>query len=161
MVRNISSKLLELELEHFALSEHYEKSSSYEMSYVALWTILEHIMKPIASIGMRKKLETSLHEWIGHIENPIPGIQPKDIKNFKIEYTSISIPSVSLIEEAIGDVPKLKLLMDSNGKYRRKRNNIAHRAEKLSETAYGGYKSAVLDAIAEIKSILSQLEECT
>mgnify|MGYP005810095013 FL=1 len=56
MIREISGKLLELEQKHFALSEHYEKNASYEMSYVALWTIVEQIMKPIASIGMRKKL---------------------------------------------------------------------------------------------------------
>jgi hypothetical protein len=152
--------LLELEHEHLSLSEDYEKSSSYEMSYVALWTILEHIMKPIASIGMRKKLESSLHEWIEHIKTPVPGKQPKEIKDFKIEYTSTSIPPVSLIEEAIGNVPKLKLLMHSTSKYRRKRNDIAHRAEKLSETIYGDYKSAVLSAIAEIKLILNEHDEC-
>ncbi|MGW7676370.1 hypothetical protein [Shewanella sp. S23-S33] len=158
-MEEISLKLDELETEHYSLAEYYENKGSYEMSYVALWTILEHIMKPIASIGVKKKLESELLEWVNHVQNPTPGKQPKEIKNFKTEYTETSIPPMTLIKEAIGELPKLKLLMDSQGKYRRKRNEIAHRAEKLSETSYVVYKESVLAAVIEVKQRLRELEE--
>lgn len=160
-MKEIPPKLDALEREHYFLAEHYEDKGSYEMSYVALWTILEHIMKPIASIGVKKKLESELLEWVNHVQNPTLGKRPKEIKNFKTEYTAKSIPPMTLIEEAIGELPKLKLLMDSNGKYRRKRNDIAHRAEKLSEASYIAYKESVLAAVIEVKQRLSEFEERT
>ncbi|EIV1738042.1 hypothetical protein L7E62_004686 [Vibrio parahaemolyticus] len=161
MYTKIIEELTKLEHEHFALSDSYESNGSYEMSYMALWTILEHILKPIASEGMKKKLQRSLHEWIDHLESPVSGKKPKDIKSFKTEYSSTSIPPISLIEEAIGDVPKLKVLMDSNGKYRKKRNSIAHRAEKLSKSIYSDYKSTVILALEELRVVLQSHTERT
>ncbi|EGR1564746.1 MULTISPECIES: hypothetical protein [Vibrio] len=160
-MEEISLKLDALEKEHYSLAEYYEHKGSYEMSYVALWTVLEHIMKPIASIGVKKKLESELLEWVNHIQKPTPGKQPKEIKNFKTEYKATSIPPMTLIEEAIGELPKLRVLMDSKGKYRRKRNDIAHRAEKLSEASYLDYKESVLAAVIEVKQRLRELEERT
>ena len=49
--------------------------------------------------------------------------------------------------------------MDSKRKYRKKRNSIAHRAEKLSESVYADYKSAVFDAVIELRSALAKYEE--
>jgi hypothetical protein len=161
MNKNILEELIKLEKEHLVLSASYEENESYEMSFVALWTVLEHIMKPIASIGMQKELQSKLHEWSKHLEHPEVGRKPKEIRSFNTEYISTSIPSVSLIEVAIGEVPKLKKLMDSNGKYRKKRNNIAHRAEKLSQKTFTDYKMTVQDAIIELKTVLQPIGEST
>jgi hypothetical protein len=161
MNKNILEELIKLEKEHLALSATYEENESYEMSFVALWTVLEQIMKPIASIGMQKELRRKLHEWLKHLEHPEVGRKPKEIRSFNTEYSSTTIPTISLIELAIGEVPKLKKLMDSNGKYRKKRNNIAHRAEKLSQKTFTDYKMTVQDAIIELKTLLQPIGKST
>jgi len=53
-------------------------------------------------------------------------------------------------------VPELKELMNTKGKYRKKRNDIAHRADKMSKAVYSDYKMAACAAIDELKRILSK-----
>jgi hypothetical protein len=161
MSNSLYEQLTELEKTHVSLSSEYESNGSYEMAFISLWSIIEHIMKPIASVSIRVKLKKSLNEWLVYAENPQSVTKPKEIKNFQLEYTNTTIPQISHIEDAVGDLPKLKVLMDSNKKYRKKRNSIAHRAEKLSESVYAEYKVAVLDALNELKNALAKFENRT
>ena len=156
MSNSLYEQLIALETKYVALSLTYEKGSSFEMAFLSLWSILEQIMKLVASVSAKRKLEASLLEWTIYVQNPSSGKKPKEIKNFQLEYdSSSSIPMISQIEDVIGNVPKLKELMDSNGKYRRKRNDIAHRAEKLSDKVYLDYKEVTLAALNELKVALA------
>jgi len=161
MSNSLYEQLTELEKARVSLSFEYESNGSYEMAFISLWSILEHIMKPIASVSIKVKLKNSLNEWLVYAENTQSSAKPKEIKNFQLEYTNTTIPQISHIEDAVGDLPKLKVLMDSSKKYRKKRNSIAHRADKLSESAYAEYKGAVLDALNELKNALAKFEKRT
>lgn len=157
MSNSLYEQLIALEDEYVALALTYEENGSFEMAFISLWSILEQIMKPIASVSTKRKLEDSLQEWTAYVQNPSSEKKPKEIKNFQLEYVSTSIPMISQIEYATGNVPKLKELMDSNGKYRRKRNDIAHRAEKVSDKVYPDYKDAALAALDELKDVLTNV----
>ena len=156
MNKNLYQQFMDLEKEYKTLSSEYENNRSFEMAFISIWSIAEHIMKPIASISMKNKLQNSLNEWVKYIENPETKNKPKEFKSFQFEYSSTSIPSIAQIESAVGPMPKLTTLMDSKGKYRKKRNGIAHRAEKISETVYGDYKKAVLEALSELRNVLEK-----
>ncbi|MDX9708585.1 MAG: hypothetical protein RBT64_03430 [Trichloromonas sp.] len=161
MSNSLYEQLTELEKDYVSLSSEYESNGSYEMAFISLWSILEHIMKPIATVSIMAKLKNSLNEWLVYVENPQSVTKPKEIKNFQLEYTNTTIPQIAQIEDAVGALPKLKVLMDSNNKYRKKRNSIAHRAEKLSDGVYAEYKNAVLGALDELKNTLAKFEKRT
>ena len=80
---------------------------------------------------------------------------PDRIKDFSVRTTQI--PKMGLIEELIGTCNSVKNVLDSNSKFRRKRNSIAHKAEEIgSEAIYLGYKNAVDLAIKQLLTKLSQ-----
>ena len=53
MSNSLYEQLTELEKTHVSLSSEYESNGSYEMAFISLWSILEQIMKPIASVSIR------------------------------------------------------------------------------------------------------------
>ncbi|MER0170663.1 MAG: hypothetical protein DU489_08680 [Nitrosomonas sp.] len=156
MNKEILEELIELEEINIKLSTEYEEKQSYEMAFIAIWSILERIMKSIASVEIRKRLRLNIDDWVKYLNDPEKVEKPDEIRNFATEYTSHAIPHISLIEAAIGDVPELKELMNTKGKYRKKRNDIAHRADKMSKAVYSDYKMAACAAIDELKRILSK-----
>ena len=88
MNNKILEELIMLEDANANLSTEYEKKESYEMAFIAIWSVLEKIMKSIASVGMRKNLRLNVNSWIEYLDNPEKTKKPKDVKNFSIEYTS-------------------------------------------------------------------------
>ena len=74
--------------------------------------------------------------------------RPKDIKNFNTEYTSNSIPQVSLIENILGKMRQVEIVLDTKGKWRDRRNKIAHQASRfINEDKYKEYKHELIKAI--------------
>jgi hypothetical protein len=57
----------------------------------------------------------------------------------------------------LGTSNKIKTAIDSNGQYRRKRNQIAHKAKEFkSESFYKKYRQVIDDAIIQLIKKLSQ-----
>lgn len=79
MYNKILEKLIELEEESTKLSTEYEKKESYEMAFIAIWSVLENIMKQIALVKVKKNLRLDINNWIEYLDNPEKVKRPKDI----------------------------------------------------------------------------------
>ena len=134
----------------------FEQSGSLEMAYIASWSTLEFAMKEVASVATRNKLRLQLMSWMSYLDK-ITSDRPAEIKSFAIQYTSDRIPNMSLVEQELGQLPALSEVMDTNKKYRKKRNNIAHHAEPFIKVdKYQDYKAAITDALSELQDAIAK-----
>ena len=65
----VKNTLLEFLLSQERLIRNYDKEKSFEMAYLVRWSMLEKIVKVIASEYRRKQLIISLREWLEFAEN--------------------------------------------------------------------------------------------
>ena len=128
----------------------FEKKESYEMAYISLWLVLEQGLKLYASEGMKIQLHSKIKAWDDFLAGD-SNKKPKQIGNFSIEYTSNSIPQMSLVEKALGRMPQVSKVMDTKGKWRNRRNRIAHdAADFYNKDKYLEYKHEIFLAIDEL-----------
>jgi hypothetical protein len=118
------------------LLECYKAKNNFEMIYLVKWTILEKIVKEIASQHRRVKLKESLESWISYLDKNDK--KPTEINNFSID--SLNLPHERELKEALKyyflDSEKVWEVMNSKGIYRKYRNKLAHDAEAISETRF-------------------------
>ena len=125
----------------------YEENGSYEMAYISLWSVLEQGLHLYANDALKYELHERVKKW-DHYLNGNTRNKPKEIKNFKTEYTSHSIPQVSLIEKILGKMKQVEKVLDTKGKWRDRRNKIAHQASRfINEDKYKEYKHELIKAI--------------
>ena len=88
------------------LASLYEEQESWEMAYLALWSILEHAMKNVANIAVRNNLKAALLQWVNYVDGKAKD-QPQKIRSFAMSYGQIKIPDVPLIEGELGGIEKI------------------------------------------------------
>lgn len=135
-------------------AEKYEQLKCWSYAYLARWVVLERGLKSLYDSHNRERIRTGAIEWIKYLDGKIKKA-PNKINNFTIQ--TQSIPAYKFINELLGTSTSIKEALDSNGKYRPKRNRIAHKAEEFrSEKDYLGYREAIDKAIKQLLTKLSQ-----
>ncbi len=118
------------------LLQSYKEKNNFEMIYLVQWTIVEKIIKEIASQYRRVKLKESLENWISYLDNNHK--KPSEIKRFSID--SLHLPHEKEFKEALSyyslDATRIWEIMGSKGIHRRYRNKLAHDAEAISELRF-------------------------
>jgi hypothetical protein len=143
-------------------ADNYELDGSYEMAYLALWTITEHTVKEIEVKTKTDKLKVGVGEWYQYFQSNRELERPKPIRSFVCDVKTI--PPIKNLTEVLGEIPAIGKLLQTtqkgkSTKYRDKRNNIAHTAEKFrSEAIYQDYKNVALSAIEELERKLNKVE---
>lgn len=136
--------------------ENYEENEVYELAYLIKWQVFEKTVKEIAKIQRKENLIEKVNQWKEYLENN-SGNKPADIKNFSID--SEKLPELNLINQFLGDNRLvIEELLDSKGKYRIKRNKIAHNFEKIAkQETYEEYSKKLDEGIKEIKTLLETI----
>lgn len=128
----------------------YEENKIYELAYLIKWQIVEGTIKEIAKAQRRLELIDNLNEWIQYLTMNSKN-QPSKINSFSID--SDSIPNIELILKYFekNELFNLTELLQSKGKYRERRNAIAHRFSKFrSKSVYMDYAQKADAAIDEL-----------
>ncbi len=134
-------------------AEKYESAKCWSYAYLSRWVVLEKGLKSLHDSYNKQHIRKLALEWIDYLDGNKKTI-PDKIKDFSIQ--TRNIPSYKFIANVLGNCNKIKEVLDSNGKYRPKRNRIAHKAEEFrSEKDYMGYKKSVDDAIKQLLTKLS------
>ncbi|MBC8551924.1 MAG: hypothetical protein H8D23_19930 [Candidatus Brocadiales bacterium] len=164
-MQDILESFNRLKAERVGVAADYEQSQSYEMAYIALWSILETALKDITPYAKKIVLLKKVNDWKDYLEgnssNP-----PKEIRSFQIT-RSDKIPPISLVEALLGDCPTIREILNTeskNGstKWRDKRNRIAHNAEEFHRLeTYQEYKNKLLDGMDEFVKLLSNVTDKT
>lgn len=150
------SRLTELCKEKLPLAEKFELNQSFEMAYVARWSIIEQVTKHIAASASAIRLRSDLKAWLEYLDDP-KRIRPAVIRSFVSDPVSAKLPQTSVLVEVLGEVPNLSDVLDTSKKFRRKRNAIAHDAEPFgSLQIYEDYKAKLESATLELKSALQK-----
>ncbi len=142
-----------LRTEQIGIAANYEENQSYEMAYIALWSILETALKDITPQAKKVVLLKKVNEWKKHLEGNNNNT-PKEIRSFQCT-RSDKIPAISLVEALLGDCPNIKEILKNESKHgstkwRDKRNRIAHNAEGFHRLeTYQEYKNKLLDGMDE------------
>jgi len=139
-------------------SENYENNESYEMAYIALWSIIETILKDIETKRKKDILLEKVTEWKNYLE----GKRKKPSKINSFEYVQKNIPPISGIEDSLGldSCPTIREIINTNSEegtkmWRNKRNDIAHKAKGFKNyTTYKKYKDKILKGIKELEKNL-------
>jgi len=156
MYTKFMAQFLEHREKQELITSRFEESFSLEMAYIANWSTLEFAMKEIASIATENNLRLQIKSWMSYLNKEISTC-PKDIKSFAIRYASDRIPNMSLIEQELGHMQALSEVMDTNKKYRKKRNNIAHHAEPFIKIdKYWDYKAVINNALDELQKTIAE-----
>ena len=150
-----------LRTEQTVIAANYEENKSYEMAYIALWSILETALKDITPYAKKIVLLSKVNEWKDYLDGNSNNT-PKEIRSFQCT-RSDKIPPVSLVEALLGECPIIREILNSeskNGstKWRDKRNRIAHNAEGFHRLeTYQEYKNKLLDGMDEFVRAISSV----
>lgn len=128
---NTSKELTEFRDKQNSVLREYINEKNYEMSFLVRWAILEKVVKTIARENRRITLVESLNNWLSYIEKgtekpnkaPQTSIDPKTLPNRQEFHDCLN---------AFGfNGKEIWNIMDSNGRYRRHRNELAHTGKKF------------------------------
>lgn len=134
--------------------EKYENNKCWSYAYLSRWVVLERGLKSLYDSYNKQRIRDGALEWIDYLDGKKEKV-PNKIKDFSVQ--TRNIPQYSFVMELLGKCNCVKDALDSNGKYRPKRNRIAHKAEEFrSEKDYFIYKKAVDDAIKQLLTKLTQ-----
>lgn len=162
-MREILENFTKLRTKQVEYAAAYEAKQSYEMAYIALWSVLEAALKDITPKAKQMSLLQKIHEWRLYLEAG-GNSKPREIKSFQCT-RSETIPHISLIEVLLGNCPTIKEILNTeskNGstKWRDKRNNIAHNAEAFKQLkTYKEYKNKLLAGLDEFAGRLSDVSK--
>ena len=150
--------------EQVNIANKFEHQANYPMAYLAYWMVVEEFAKSLAPLCKRAELKKALQQWTSYLLGEVK-VQPKAISTGKFELEnrkSEKIPSEALLFNALNKdtTPSIFALLHTGGRYRKRRNRIAHFAENVNEEVYREFKTLILKAIEEIEKWLTtqQLE---
>lgn len=134
-------------------NEYNEIEKARPMAFLSLWCVFEKAMKKIGELEKRRSLRENLCLWIEYLDGGLPKT-PKEIKNFSVEFNSI--PEIALIETYLGELPAIiKNVHNPKNKYRRARNDLAHKVEFISrEETFNKYIDCIKRATDETIKLL-------
>jgi hypothetical protein len=132
-------------------AEVYENNKQYETAYLARWSILEKFVKTVATEYRRDFLRKSLAGWTDYLDGRLK--QKPRKPNTILE--SNSLPQEKEFRVCLNyfgfDAGVVWNLMDSNGRFRKRRNDIAHKATRFGiKTKYAEMKPHMVDLITSI-----------
>jgi len=152
VVKNLIG-IRELQLLHV---EVYENNKQYETAYLALWSILEKFVKTVAYEYRREMLRSSLAEWTDYLDGKQekrPESAPKCILD------AITLPKKNEFFACLNYfgfiAEKVWAVMDSQGRFRLRRNDIAHNAKRFGNKANYQEMEKIMSGL--IASIYGQL----
>ena len=152
----IIQELLEFRESQELLVQHYQNKENLEMAYLTRWSILEKLVKTVASEFRRQSLISSLHAWLAYAtkgkqqpsKNPNTAIELKVLPK-KGEFIA-SLNQYGLLGQDVW------LVVDSNGRHRRNRNEIAHTGKKFIN--YLAYMKLMTEMSEIINRVYSKIE---
>jgi len=156
-MQEILNKFEKLKEKKIKSSKNYEDNECYEMAYIALWSIIETILKDIETKRKKNILIEKVSEWKNYLDGN-RSKAPDEIRSFK--YVQKNIPHISDIEESLSSCPIIKEIINTNPEstkmWRNKRNDIAHKAKGFNKnyTTYKKYKDKLLKGIEELEKKL-------
>lgn len=138
-----------------AVAIAFEAKDSFEMAYMARWSVVETFVKRIIYAEACESLSAKLEEWRKFLDDPREKT-PNPIRHFPVEPSKSKLPSSEELKKRFSPSSNLVELMDSNKKFRKKRNSIAHSAEAFGQRAtYEEYKAKVVAATEELRESLA------
>ncbi len=150
--KQLISDLLKLKEEQDNRSERFEAEESFEMAYLARWHILEIAVRKIILKKKQDEIISLMKDWVDYTEERRPS-RPQNTKIGTVPLqASKYLPHYEqVILKEFGKYGALCEAMKTGGKYRNKRNRIAHSADRLSrQNYYKYYKPVINQAISEI-----------
>ncbi|MGV7235167.1 MAG: hypothetical protein ACQ9ET_02815 [Nitrosomonadaceae bacterium] len=128
---NVIADLIEFRTAQNELLADYESEKNNEMAFLVRWSILEYFVKAIAAERRRIQLRNSLLAWLSYVD----GDAEKPSKNPQTSIEARTLPNKSEFIVSLNDFGfkgnEVWELMDSRGKYRRHRNELAHTGKKF------------------------------
>ena len=140
------------------LAADYETGGSYETACLALWCILEDGLKLHFGYRKRAALAENIARWSEYLSGESKNKRPKEIRNWQEKCQNL--PSEKEIRKDFAKCSKLLEVMHPGSKWRRRRNRIAHGAEKFGhKKTYLNHKADLLQAIEELHQGLAALHK--
>ena len=131
----------------------YENESNYEMAYISVWSAFELLLKFIAKEIERNLLKEQLTSWLKYIDK-ITEIAPQPIKHFPKARHYENLPGIGFFAKYYPGLTRCEIVLNSQGKFRRRRNEIAHEATRFkSKELYFEYKEMIIGALNEALSV--------
>lgn len=152
----IANDLLMFRANQEKLILHYKSLENREMAFLACWAISENFIKVVATEYRRCLLEQSLREWLAYVESGIkkPTNKPETVLD------SINLPKKSDFISSLNyygfDGEAVWVIMDSKGKHRRWRNELAHTGKKFTDIS--SYNLLYSDIEKTVQHIFSLIE---
>jgi hypothetical protein len=116
---------------------YYVEKNSLEMMWLVKWTILECFVKKTFSQYRIVKLNKQIQEWSFYLNGGDVN-KPAEIKNFSIEPKVL--PNEHELREALEyygfNYDKVWQIFNPKGIYKKYRNDLAHRGEKISKSKF-------------------------
>ena len=154
----IYNQFVELRRKQEALASDYEEKASYEMAYLSRWNVLEEILKIMDTECRKKQLYQQVCEWKKYLENQTAK-KPGKITSFDLtkQDNTPDIGKIRNMEEHLDcELRIIKEIMNSKGKWRQKRNNLAHGATPFGrKEKYEEYRNKIMEGISEIEQALN------
>jgi len=148
-------KLDQLLQERNSAAIEFEAKESFEMAYLARWSVVETTVKRILYAEAVASLRPKLEEWRKFLDEP-SGKSPVPIRHFPVEPSRAKLPTAEDLKKRYSAAPNLLELLDSKKRFRKRRNSIAHSADAFGQrTTYEEYKDKVKAATGELREALS------
>jgi len=149
--------LIDFRDKQIKLAEEYETNKQYETAFIAYWSVLENFVKAVATEHRKELLRRSLNDWHKYLEEEQDEC-PKPPPKAKLR--PFNLPPKPDFHKCLRffslDSNQFWMVMDSEGECRKKRNRIAHSAEKFSTSKK--YEEVKLPTIELIISIYEELK---
>lgn len=151
----LQSEFLTKKEAQLALCSKHEANENFGLAYLALWAIGEHFAKHLGHMWQRAQVQSELTSWQNFLAGTLTS-RPSDISasSFKLAgFVGVSIPNVKLLKLAmpIDVAPSYYEMLDSEKKYRRRRNMIAHSGESVAFGIYEEFKILAIAAHQELE----------
>lgn len=137
----------------------HEAAENYSMAYLALWAVLEFFAKRVGPIAQRQELKVALSAWLNYLD--VAGEEiPAKIAAGKFDLPKLetgNIPPQKSLQELfpLSAGQNFYSVIASKGKFRNRRNEIAHSGASVTQKVYKDFKAAALAAVSEIDSWLA------
>lgn len=127
----------------------YESAGNLEMAYLARWAIIEKLVKVVTSEYRKDSLRKAVAEWmnfLGGEGGKRPSLKLNTTLDLKV------LPEKNEFNKALSyfglDATLIWSVMDSEGKPRRRRNEIAHTGKRFGrDSSYRDLSKLVQDVV--------------
>ena len=139
------------------LSKKYEDIESFESAYLIKWQFIENTVKKIAERKRKEDVINALKLWLDYYEDN-NNTKPDNSKKIDLVIQSNSLPNENFLKKCFKtDMPALYITLNTDHKYRKKRNKIAHKFEPFHKVeTYREYSEQLDNTITELINNIEQ-----